>query len=197
MTMRCGQASGWISLYLDGRLDVRRLGRLERHLMSCAECRRDLARLRLVQVALREEQSVEEPAALNEAVMRRIAAYEAQRASDAALARQRAALRAERRTRRAQAWRAVGARRALALVVAGAALAVWAQMVAPTLISGMAERLGPNVLQLLFTPGPDEIAWSVWIAGAGLALAIFTWLARADASEELRRALAERLPQLW
>ena len=198
MTMRCGQASGWISLYLDGRLDVRRLGRLESHLMSCAECRRDLARLRLVQTALHEEQPVEEPANLNEAVMRRIAAYEARRASVAAMARQRAAaLRAERRAQRAQVWRGVGARRALALVVALAALAVWAQMATPNLLPGMAERLGPNVLQLLFTPGPDEIAWSVWIAGVALALAIFTWLARADASEELRRALADRLPQLW
>lgn len=196
--MRCRQASEWISLYLDGRLDVRRLGRLERHLMSCAECRRDLARLRLAQAALCEEQMAEEPAGLNEAVMRRIAAYEAQRASEAAMARQRAAAHAaERRARRAQAWRGIGARRALALVVALVALVVWAQMTTPKLLPNMAAHLGPNVLQLLFTPGPEEIAWSVWIAGAALALAIFTWLARADASEELRRALADRLPQLW
>ena len=196
--MRCGQASGWISLYLDGRLDVRRLGRLERHLMSCEECRRDLARLRLAQAALREERIVEEPANLHEAVMRRIAAYEAQRASEAAMARQRTAARqAERRARRTQAWRAAGVRRALALVVALVAFVIWAQIATPNLLSGMAEHLGPNVLQLLFTPGPDEVAWSLWIAGAVLAVAIFTWLARADASEELRRALADRLPQLW
>jgi anti-sigma factor RsiW len=186
-----------MSLYLDGRLDVRRLGRLERHLTLCPECRRDLARLRLMQTALREERLVDEPARLHEHVMRRISAYEAQRASDAALARQRAARKAERKVERAQAWRSVGMRRVLALMVALAALIAWAQVTTPTLLPGMAARLGPNLLQLLVLPGPYEIAWSVWIVGAALALGACTWLARTDASEELRRALADRLPQLW
>ncbi len=196
--MKCGRASGWMSLYLDGRLDVQRLGRLERHLTLCADCRRDLARLRLMQRALHEEPLVDEPAGLHEHVMRRITAYEAQQASDAALARQRVAARkARRKIERAQAWRGVGARRALALTVALAALVVWAQVTTPTLLPGMLGHLGPNLLQLLVTPGPYEIAWSVWIAGAALALGVCAWLARTDASEELRRALAERLPQLW
>lgn len=129
--------------------------------------------------------------------MRRIAAYEAQRASAAAFARQRAARRAERRAARAQLWRGVGLRRVLALAVALAALVIFAQATTPGLFSGVTAHLGPNVLQLLATPGPDEIAWSIWIAGAMLTLGAFTWFARTDASEELRRALAERLPQLW
>lgn len=196
--MKCGRANDWMSLYLDGRLDVQRLGRLEHHLISCAACRSDLARLRQVQASLREQRQMEEPPGLTEHVMRRISAYEAQRASEAAQARQRAAARhAVRAERWAQAWRGAGARRALALVAALVALVVWAQMRTPTLLSGMAARLGPDVLQLLVTPGPDEIAWSVWIAGVALALGAFTWLARTDAPEELRRALAERLPQLW
>jgi anti-sigma factor RsiW len=186
-----------MSLYLDGRLDVQQLGRLERHLMLCPACRRDLARLRLMQMALREERLVDEPAGLHEHVMRRISAYEARRASDAARARQRAARTAERKAQRAQAWRGVGMRRALALAVALAALVAWAQVTTPTLLAGIVARLGPNVLQLLVSPGPYEIAWSVWIAGAALALGGCTWLARTDASEEWRRALAERLPQLW
>lgn len=192
--MKCGRASGWMSLYVDRRLDLRRMSQLEQHIMSCADCRRDLARLRMVQTALREERLVEEPAGLTAHVMRRISVYEAQRASEEAAARQHAAARA---AARAQAWRGVGARRALALAVVLGALIVWAQVTTPRLLPDMAARLGPNLLQLLISPGPDEIAWSVWIAGAALALAIFTWLARTDASEELRRALAERLPQLW
>ncbi len=192
--MRCGRANDWMSLYLDGRLDVRRLGRLERHLMACEECQRDLARLRLVQVALRDERLVEEPAGLNEHVMRRVSAYEAQRASAAAMRRQRAAA---RKAERARTWRGVGARRALALAIALVALFVWAQMTTPKLLPEMASRLGPNLLQLLVSPGPYEVAWSVWIAGATLALVAFTWLARTEASEEFRRALADRLPQLW
>lgn len=192
--MKCARASEWLSLYLDGRLDMRRLGRLEQHLIECAACRHELARLRLMELALREERSVDEPTGLTEHVMRRISAYEAQRASDAALARQRVAA---RQAERSQAWRAAGARRVLALAVALAAFIVWAQVAAPTLLPGFAERLAPDVLQLLSTPGPYAIAWSVWIAGAALAVGVGAWVARTDASEELRRALADRLPQLW
>lgn len=192
--MKCNRATQWLSLYLDGRLDVRRLGRLERHLIECVACRHELARLRLMELAMREERAVEEPAGLTEHVMRRISAYEAQRASEAAMARQRAAA---RRAARAQAWRGVGARRALALALALVALAIWTQIMTPTLLPGFAGRLGPNVLQLLATPGPYAIAWSVWIAGVALALGVGAWVARADAPEEWRRALAERLPQLW
>jgi anti-sigma factor RsiW len=192
--MKCGRASKWLSLYLDGRLSVRRLGRLEHHLIECVACRHELARLRLMTLALREERTVDEPSGLTEHIMRRISAYEAQQASEAAMARQRAAA---RQAQRAQAWRGVGARRALALAVALAAFIVWAQVTTPTLLPGVAGRLGPNLLQLLVTPGPYEIAWSVWIAGVALALGVGTWLARTDAPEELRRALADRLPQLW
>lgn len=192
--MKCARANEWLSLYLDGRLDMRRLGRLEQHLIECAACRHELARLRLMELALREERSVDEPTGLTEHVMRRISAYEAQRASEAALARQRVAA---RQAERAQAWRAAGARRVLALAVALAAFIVWAQVAAPTLLPGFAERLAPDVLQLLSTPGPYAIAWSVWIAGAALAVGVGAWVARTDASEELRRALADRLPQLW
>ncbi len=192
--MKCARASEWLSLYLDGRLDMRRLARLERHLVECAACRHDLARLRLMELALREERSVDEPTGLTEHVMRRISAYEAQRASDAALARQRAAA---RQAERAQAWRAAGARRVLALAVALAAFIVWAQVAAPTLLPGFAARLAPDVLQLLSTPGPYAIAWSIWIAGAALAIGVGAWAARTEASVELRRVLADRLPQLW
>jgi anti-sigma factor RsiW len=196
--MKCVHASKWMSLYVDGRLDLRRLGRLERHLTLCPQCRRDLARLRLMQVALHEEPLVDEPAGLTEHVMRRISAYEAQRASDAAKARQRAAARAaERQAQHAQGWRAIGVRRALALATALVALIAWAQVTHPAALVGFAGRFGPNLLQLLVTPGPYQIAWSVWIGGIALALGICTWFARNDATEEWRRALAERLPQLW
>ncbi len=192
--MKCARASEWLSLYLDGRLDMRRLARLENHLIGCATCRHELARLRLMELALREERSVDEPAGLTEHVMRRISAYEAQRASEAALARQRTAA---RQAERAQAWRAAGARRVLALAVALAAFIVWAQVAVPTLLPGFAARLAPDVLQLLSSPGPYAIAWSIWIAGAALAIGVGAWAARTEASMELRRALADRLPQLW
>jgi anti-sigma factor RsiW len=193
-----------MSLYVDGRLDVRRLNQLEQHLMGCPECRRDLARLRLMQSALSEDRLVDGPVGLHESVMRRISAYEAQQASAAAMERQRVAARkaakaqrAERKASGAQPGLGIGARRALALVGVLLLIIAWAQLAQPTLLPGAAQHLGPNLLQLLATPGPYQIAWSVWIAGVALALGVFAWFARADASEDLRRALAERLPQLW
>jgi hypothetical protein len=94
-------------------------------------------------------------------------------------------------------WRGIGLRRVLALAVGIVALAIFAQATTPKLFDGVTAHIFPNVLQLLSTPGPEAIAWSVWIAGATLTLGAFAWFARTDASEELRRALADRLPQLW
>ncbi|MGH2502264.1 MAG: anti-sigma factor family protein, partial [Ktedonobacterales bacterium] len=100
--MKCGRASAWMSLYVDGRLDVRRLNQLEQHLMGCPECRRDLARLRLMQSALSEERLVDEPVGLHESVLRRISAFEAQQASAAAMERQRVAARKAAKAQKAE-----------------------------------------------------------------------------------------------
>ncbi len=195
--MRHTRAGVLMSLYLDERLDDRGALQLERHLAECAGCRRDLARQRLAEPALRETDLAavtQVPADLAARVAQRVAAYEAQRTFALAQARQR---RAARRMARAAFWRGPGLRlvvMASALIVA---VGIWWRTYAASGLVGAAGHLGPDVLQLLATPGPDEIAWSVWIAGAALALGAGGWLARADASAEWRRALAERLPQLW
>lgn len=192
--MKCSRARAGLSLYVDGQLEMRRLSRLERHLGECAGCRDDLARLLVTQAALREESLAAEPANMTELVMGRVAAHEARRASAAALARQR---RAERRRRRAALLQGIKIRRVIALTAALVAVIVWAQVTTPHLLPDLLARVGGGALQLLVTPGPDAIAWSVWAVGAAATLSACAWLARADASEDLRRALVERLPQLW
>lgn len=194
--MRHTRAGVLMSLYLDERLDERGGRQLERHLAECAACRRDLARLRLAEPALRETDPVavtQVPADLVERITRRVAAYEAQRATELARARQR---RAARRIERAAFWRGQGLRLVVVVAALIVAIGVWWRTYPENGLAGAASRLGVDVLQLLATPGPDEVAWSVWIAGAALALGVGGWLARADASAEWRRALAERIPRV-
>jgi anti-sigma factor RsiW len=195
--LRHTHAGVLMSLYLDQRLDTRGLRQLEQHLGQCAACRRDMARLRLAEPALRETDPAaasEVPTDLVERVSRRVAAYEARKATDMARARQR---RAARKVARAAFWRGPGWRLVGAAVALVIAVTVWWRSYPESGLAGAAARLGTDLFQLLLTPGPDEIAWSVWIAVAALALGVGGWLARADASEEWRRALVDRLPQLW
>lgn len=195
--MRHIRAGVLMSLYLDERLDVRETRQLERHLAECSPCRRDMARLRLAAPALRDGDPaavMQVPVDLVERIARRVAAYEAQRAVDLARARQRSAA---RRMARAAFWRGPGWRLVAVVSALIVAMGVWWRTYPENGLTGAVARLGPDALQLLATPGPDEIAWSVWIAGAALALAAGGWLARAEASAEWRRALVERLPRVW
>lgn len=195
--MRHTRASVLMNLYLDDRLDARGALQLERHLGQCPACRRDLARLRLAEPALREADPMaraQPPADLVERITRRVAAYEAQRAVDLArAARERMARRQARIAYwRGPGWRLVGA--VMALIMAAV---IWWRTYPTSGLAGSMARFGQDTLQLLASPGPDGIAWAVWVAAAALTLGLGGWLARADASAEWRRALAERLPQLW
>ncbi|HEU0027779.1 MAG TPA: zf-HC2 domain-containing protein [Ktedonobacterales bacterium] len=195
--MRHARAGVLMNLYLDERLNARGALQLERHLAGCAGCRRDLARLRLAEPALREADPMaraQVPSELADQIMRRVAAYEAQRAAELARARMR---RMATWQARAVFWRGPGLRLVGVVVALIVAVGIWWRTYPESGLAGAAMRLGPDVLQLLATPGPEEIAWSVWIAGAGLALGVGGWLVRADASAEWRRALAERLPRVW
>jgi anti-sigma factor RsiW len=186
-----------MSLYLDGRLNASGARQLERHLADCAACRRDLARLRLAEPALREGDPMScaaVPDELAERVMRRVAAYETERAASLARAARR---KAARRRARLAFWRGQGWRLVAVVVALVIATGVWWRTYPENGVEGAVTRFWADALQLLVTPGPDEIAWGVWIGGAALALVVGGWLVRADASAAWRRALVERLPQLW
>jgi anti-sigma factor RsiW len=195
--MRHARAGVLMNLYLDERLDARGALQLERHLAECAACRRDLARMRLAEPALREADPMaraQVPSELAGQIMRRVATYEAQRAAELARARTR---RLAKRQAQAAFWRGPGWRLAAVIVALIVAVGMWWRTYPESGLAGAAMRLGPDVLQWLATPGPEEIAWSVWIVGVALALGLGGWLARADASAEWRRALVERLPRVW
>jgi anti-sigma factor RsiW len=195
--MKHTRANVQMNLYLDGRLGANGLRQLERHLMSCVACRRDLARMRLPESVLRESDPLAHsslPDGFAERVMQRVEVYETERkAAQEQKARQKAfRRRAQAAFWRGSGWRMVGA--AIALLVA---VAIWWRTYPENGIEGAVSHFWTDVLQLLTIPGPEEIAWSVWIGGAALALVAFYWFARTEASAEWRRALVERLPQLW
>ena len=54
-----------------------------------------------------------------------------------------------------------------------------------------------GVISALLSPGPDQVSWAVWLAGGLVTLMAVIWFMRADASSQWRRAISERLPQLW
>jgi anti-sigma factor RsiW len=195
--MKHTRANVQMSLYLDGRLDANGLRQLERHLMSCAACRRDLARMRLPESVLRDSDLMAHsslPDSFAERVMQRVEIYEAERkATQERKVRQKAARRrAQIVFWRGSGWRMIGA--AIALVIA---VAIWWRTYPENGIEGAVNHFWTDALQLLTIPGPDEIAWSVWIGGVALAVVACYWFTRAEASAEWRRALAARLPQLW
>ena len=220
--MKCSQAIRRLHLYVDGRLTPQALAPLEQHLMSCAACREELRLLEVIGVSVEGLESAPEPPALTQQIMSRIAAYEAEKASEAARARQNRPRHARRAIRQIEGPQArtpvtpnpqpgwlgwlsgaavtVGPRRLVALSLIGAALIAWSVagfsistlLMTPTL----ALHLLPQLVQLLLSPGPEQIAWGIWIAAALVVSAGVTWLMRADMYADWRRSLVERLPQL-
>src|SRR5579863_6457059 len=179
--MTCKKTAYWLQLYIDGRLDPARHTRVERHLAACPTCRRELALLECVGTVAGERALIAEPADLTQRVLDRVAAYEAHR------------------TARAQDWLAGAAGRAanwrtvaLALVVL-VALALLQPGNAAAFTDTLSRHLESAYI-LLLTPGPDSISWGVWGAGGLVAGALTIWLARADASSGVRRAISQRLP---
>lgn len=189
MTRRqCARTEKLIQLYVDDRLSQGQTVDLQRHLSECAACRAELGALVSLRGAIVETDMTPEmtpagapdAADLTEAIMRRVAVYEARKAVE------RTAL--ERRPEFIPdfvpewfGWRSV--------VVSVALLA----LVVTALMPG-----GWNAaISALLSPGPDQLSWAVWLGGGLVALMAVVWFVRADASSEWRRAISERLPQLW
>ncbi|MFI5273710.1 MAG: anti-sigma factor family protein [Ktedonobacterales bacterium] len=177
MIAECRWASDQLQLFVDGRLDVRQLSRLEAHLDGCSACRAALAAFELVAEASAERMEVSVPEDLTHLIMARIAAYEVTRRAEAAV-------------------RFVpSARDGLLAALLATVSTVLFVLLIPALRDSAA-RAFPLLPALLSARGPDSIAWSVWAvwiaSGAGLAL----WLAGAEVRASLRRRLSERLAQL-
>lgn len=197
--MTCSQAQRWLQEYLDGRLDSSHLAALQRHLHGCPSCRSDLVMFEVLRDALSDdslEAMVPAPVAaslttsapsplvvpdLAPAVLQRIARADAERAAA--------------KERSAALWRERSWQGMVALLVIALA---W--LVLPGGGDGYNRGLNhalTSASAALLAPGPDSIAWLAWIVGVGLVLALLITALRAESATAWRRAVSQRLPQLW
>jgi hypothetical protein len=189
--MTCARAEKLTQLYLDARLSSAQVAELQRHLGGCAACRGELTALLRTRHAIigadaEFDLSPEgEPADLTDAIMRRIAVYETRKTL-------------ERRPEFIPdfvpewvGWRSV------VVSVALVALLVMALLGGLGPVANTLAHQFDGVVSALLSPGPDQISWAVWLGGGLLALIAVVWFVRADASSQWRRAISERLPQLW
>jgi anti-sigma factor RsiW len=189
--MTCARAEKLTQLYLDARLSPAQVAELQRHLSGCAACRGELtALLRTRHAIIGTDAELDlspegEPADLTDAIMRRIALYETRKTL-------------ERRPEFIPdfvpewvGWRSV------VVSVALVALLVMALLGGLGPVANTLAHQFDGVVSALLSPGPDQISWAVWLGGGLLALIAVVWFVRADASSQWRRAISERLPQLW
>jgi predicted anti-sigma-YlaC factor YlaD len=178
--MTCKRASAWLQLYVDGRLDMRRLVRLEEHLDACQACREDLDVLEAICHGAATLDTAYEPADLTAHVMRRVADLEARRLAAG---------------RRGFGLGWADALLAGLLATVMTALFLWFQ---PALSQEASAAVMRSVLTAdrgiaeMLSTWSAWVVWAVWV-GAGLALAI--WFAGSEVRAGWRRTLAERLPR--
>ncbi|HEX9058098.1 MAG TPA: zf-HC2 domain-containing protein [Ktedonobacterales bacterium] len=179
--MTCARAAKWLQLYVDGRLDVRHLARLEEHVQECPTCRDDLLLLEIVCQASSALAPTSEPIDLTEAIMLRVAELERRRAA----------------ATQPRVFTPVWADALLAGIMATIATATFlifqpglrlmlVSMMAQTLVS--LERGAATDLSGL----APWVAWVVWV---GIGVALTLWLAGSEVRNGWRRNLMARLPR--
>jgi len=70
--MQCMSVRGQLEAYVDGELSAKQAARVEHHLLACASCRAELARVQAVVEALESWPLVEEPADLTARVVAQV-----------------------------------------------------------------------------------------------------------------------------
>lgn len=178
----CSRARYWLQLYIDERLDVRRLPALETHLDTCPACRHELAALEEIRGALAVANLEREPAHLTEQIMARVAAMETRRA----------------RTRAAAASFSLRWGDAVLAALLASVATLSFVLLDPTLRSTVPVafvRSFPSIVALLMAPGPGSIAWVAWIVWVATGAGIAIWFAGAEARSTWRRSLSERVPR--
>jgi anti-sigma factor RsiW len=82
--MRCTRAEQQLQLYIDRRLSLGEMRRLEAHLTGCAACREELRMLETITHALDVSQAVTEPEMMHAQIIQRVASLAAASVSQSA-----------------------------------------------------------------------------------------------------------------
>lgn len=184
--MRCKEASQQLQLYLDNRLPIEQVRRLEAHLASCNTCREELTVFEKVIHDLETFKVVAEPADLNTKIMRRVALASQQQNTSPS---------------RFSLWRP-----SLLEILVAATLATVATLGTilqqPSIRSLLPfanghDRLSLaflNLFHLLMTVDSTALILALWIAGTFLGVCITLIFAGSEMRTQWLKAMMERLP---
>ena len=184
--MRCKEASQQLQLYLDNRLTIEQIRRLEAHLASCNACLEELRIFETIVNDLETFKVVAEPDDLNVQIMRRVAIAASQRNTPAS---------------RYSLWRP-----SLLEILVAAALATVATL--GTILQQPSIRaLLPfangrdgvslaflNILRTLMTIDSITLILALWIGGTILGVCITLIFAGSEMRTQWFKAMMERLP---
>lgn len=182
--MTCHQATRWLQLYADGRLDAGHFAQLERHLAGCPHCQREHLLLQLICQAAVDDEPVREPAGLTEGILWRIASVEARRLESAALVGT-----SERARDFTLDWGDGLLASVMATVVTVVfllfqpALRVMAERACLELLGEVERGVGDAIMG-----SSSWVAWAVWVI-VGVSLAI--WFAGGEVRAGWRRTLTD------
>ena len=184
--MRCKEASQQLQLYLDNRLTIEQIRRLEAHLASCNACLEELTTFEMLVNDLETFKVVAEPDDLNVQIMRRVAIAGSQRHASPS---------------HIPLWPP-----SLLEILVAAALATIATigtiLQQPSIRSMLPfanghDRLSLaylNMLHALMTVDSTTLILALWIAGTFLGVCITLIFAGSEIRTQWFKAMMERLP---
>jgi predicted anti-sigma-YlaC factor YlaD len=182
--MRCSEASRLLQLYIDMRLTIGQVRRLEEHLTQCADCHHELYLLEEVGSSLRNLRPVGEPAQLTVNIMRLVAVTPQQRSNE----------------RYSLLRPSLAELLAVVLLATIATLGIfWDQ---PALRAALPFDNGHDsisqffltTLNQLVAGNPSTLSLALWIGGALLGVCITLALVGNDIRREWFKAMLDRLP---
>jgi predicted anti-sigma-YlaC factor YlaD len=184
--MRCKEASQQLQLYLDNRLTIEQIRRLEAHLASCNACLEELRIFETIVNDLETFKVVAEPDDLNVQIMRRVAIAASQRHASPS---------------HISLWPP-----SLLEILVAAALATIATigtiLQQPSIRSMLPFANGHdglslaylNMLHALMTVDSTTLILALWIAGTFLGVCITLVFAGSEIRTQWFKAMMERLP---
>jgi putative zinc finger protein len=184
--MRCKEASQQLQLYLDNRLTIQQVRKLEAHLTSCNACLEELALFETVVNDLETLKVVVEPDDLSVKIMRRVAMAASQHDTTPS---------------RFSLWRPSPLEILVAATLATIAT-IGTILQQPSIRSLLPFANGHNgfsleflnILRLLMTVDSTTLILALWIAGTFLGVCITLIFAGSEMRTQWFKAMMERLP---
>ena len=189
--MRCSQAMQQLQLYVDAQLTEEKIGSLEVHLASCAECRSELAILEEITATLESTESVMEPTDLTRNIMQCVALDVQQRER-------------EKLSREVYIPLRPSLKEILVAIVLATITMLGILLGQPALraslpFASVLNRFSQTVvstLQLLASTNSGTLNAAFWILGTLLGVCITLALAGNDMRDEWFKAISHKLP-VW